>query len=339
MIKEPNWLSLLILGLNYMGQSPRARGISPLVLALLLGAFIAALPKLAVTAPAKSLPKLVVSNKPLALVVKAIVADTMAVTVLIPQNADPHHFQLKPSDMLQVQRSDLLIWLSPEIEPNLAKLMVTKSVSDRFGIDENLDLNLLPLRDSGLVETSGHGHSHPHGEGHLEGLRDLHVWTSPSRMLKFAQGLATSLQQRYPEYNAQLNTNLERFEKAVRTELSKSALGFDALDFSSVVLYHDAFQYFENDYGISTAGYLLEDLEQKLSLRQMLKAKLKLADKEIQCVIVEPGYNPKLLQKVFGKRYFDTVSVSPLAEEIELTKTAYVEFIKGIAEGMKSCAQ
>lgn len=323
-----------------MGQTLGFNHISRFITALLLGGILAISSSLVLSAPSDNMPKLVVSNKPLALVVKAVVGDLMDVEVLIPQNADPHQFQLKPSDMLKVQRSDLLVWLSPELEPNLAKLMVTKNASQRFGLAESLGLNLLPLRESVLIEGHDHeNHHHPHALGHLEGLRDIHVWTSPSRMVKFAQGLSASLQKHYPEYNEKLNTQFKSFEQSVNAQLTPAALGLESLEFSNVVFYHDAFQYFENEYGINSSGYLLQDLEQKLTLRQMLKVKSTLSEKAVRCVVVEPGFNPKLLQKLFGKRYFDTVLVSPLADEVEFSANGYVNFIRSIADGIKSCVQ
>ena len=46
-----------------------------------------------------------------------VMGDLGEVQVLIWEGADPHHFQLRPSDAKARQTADLLVWIGPEMTP------------------------------------------------------------------------------------------------------------------------------------------------------------------------------------------------------------------------------
>lgn len=66
---------------------------------------------------------IVVTVQPLADIVSALVDGKIDVDVLIDANQDPHAFALKPSDLEKLERAQGIVWLGPESEPTLTKLL------------------------------------------------------------------------------------------------------------------------------------------------------------------------------------------------------------------------
>lgn len=79
-----------------------------------------------------------------------------ALLPLVPANASPHNFSLKLSHIRRIQKAQLVIWLGPELEPYLAKVM-----------------SRIPSHKQFIINNEGL----PLGYG-------LHPWTNPEYLVK-----------------------------------------------------------------------------------------------------------------------------------------------------------
>lgn len=68
-------------------------------------------------------PHVVVSIRPLQLLVQDLAGPEVNVTPLMPPSADPHHFALSTEARQAVAAADLVVWLGPELERPLARLL------------------------------------------------------------------------------------------------------------------------------------------------------------------------------------------------------------------------
>lgn len=117
-------------------------------------------------APAFAEPPQVVTDIPTTgSLVQQVMGDLGEVRVLIGEGADPHHFQLRPSDARGLQSADLLVWIGPELTPWLERTV------ENFGDGEAIALLNVPgthVQEFG-AEHGDHGHAHEHGEEHADG--------------------------------------------------------------------------------------------------------------------------------------------------------------------------
>ena len=96
-------------------------------------------------------------------VVHSLVAQVMGELgtpdLLLDRGADPHNFQLRPTQAQALARADLLFWVGPEMTPWLVR--AKEGVGLRGEAVELLTVEGVSLRDF------GHGHSHAHDDhGH-----------------------------------------------------------------------------------------------------------------------------------------------------------------------------
>ncbi len=84
-----------------------------------------AIASLVVTCAASASPLSIVTTiKPLALIVNDIAGPRANVDVLLPTNASPHDYALKPSDIKKLKTADMVVWVGPELELFLEKVLL-----------------------------------------------------------------------------------------------------------------------------------------------------------------------------------------------------------------------
>ena len=118
-------------------------------------------------APAMAEPPSVVAGTP---VVQSLVAQVMGETgtpeVLLDQGADPHSFQLRPTQAQALADADLVFWVGPELTPWLQRAL--------DGVEGGGEVVTL-LEAEGLHRQDfQHGRDHDHDDGHGHGHDDDH---------------------------------------------------------------------------------------------------------------------------------------------------------------------
>jgi zinc transport system substrate-binding protein len=90
--------------------------------------------------------------------------------LLLDRGADPHHFQLRPSQARAVEQAGLVVWMGPEMAPWMARTVAGLSAGEALELLEVEDLHLQPFQESRLTgEAAAHAHDHDHGHGHGQG--------------------------------------------------------------------------------------------------------------------------------------------------------------------------
>ena len=92
------------------------------------------------------------------------------------------------------------------------------------------------------------------------------------------------------KYKSNLNKALKEIDKLnkdVKAELSKS---------TASIVFHDAYQYFEKRFGVSSAGALTLNPDVLPGARQISDIQDLIGDKGIKCIFSEPQYNPKIIE-------------------------------------------
>lgn len=96
--------------------------------------------------------------------------------LLLEPGADPHHFQLRPSQARAVAQADLVVWMGPDLTPWMARTTDTLSSARVLGLLEVSQTRLRPYSDAALLASGVEGHSHgAHDDGaHDHGDHDDH---------------------------------------------------------------------------------------------------------------------------------------------------------------------
>ena len=269
---------------------------------------------------------LVASIRPIALIAQEILqpfnnqasADARVdVITLVPQNASPHGFAMRPSQVKAVVTAPLVFWLGTSFEPYLSSTILKR----RAGLPqndvalENLNgVRLIPARATD-VEVGGHQHHHHNagedgGHGH-QSIYDPHLWWDSRNAQIIAQEMVRRLAQLLPNHTPFLQQGLSAFQQQLN-RARQSATQIDTTAGTGFIIYHDYLFYLENELGVHSQRRIATSPEDKPSLRDLLALARLVDQHKTGCIVTEPAANPKMLAKINSAQRFAETAIDPL---------------------------
>ena len=238
--------------------------------------------------------KVVTSIKPIHSLAAYVMDGVGKPNVIVDGYNSPHGFSLKPSHAKMIENADLIIWVGEDLEAFLEKPL--DSIAKKATKVELMDLKgikKLKFReknifeghddhghkedkhddhghkkdkhdDHGHKEHKEHGHKEDkhkedkhddHGhEGHAHGEHDPHIWLDPMNAKVIIKEITNQLVKldsansaKYKANSREAISDIDALTKSIKKDLNKN---------SRVVVFHDAYQYFENRFGIKILGAL-----------------------------------------------------------------------------------
>lgn len=292
------------------------------------------------TAPAAAeVPKIVVSIKPLHSLVAAVMQGVGEPTLLVRGGASPHDYALKPSDAKAIKDADIVVWVGEALESFLARPMAnlpkkTQEIELMFAAG----LSMLEPRAGGAWEQHAHGRKHEHSQHHGDhGELNLHIWLDPMNAKEIGEIVAVALAARDKANAATYTANaaaLGRRLDALDAEL-KAALA--PVVEKRFVVFHDAYQYFENRYGLNAAGSIMVNPDRPPSAKRLAVIRDRVKALGATCVFAEPEFEPKLVKTVVDGTPARTGVLDPEGAAIPAGPELYFTLMRGLAKGLTEC--
>lgn len=313
----------------------------------------------ATPAGAQNPPRVVASTLPLHGIASALMEGRGKVELLLSATASPHDFSLRPSQARSIDEADLLVWVGPEMESGLSKIMVPLASAGRLAtLIEIPVLTLLEPRSGGLwaqpSDHDPHGHdAEPHAEqavekdkdhpqpqseaGHEHGAIDPHIWLDPQNGRLIAMHLAQRLEQMDPEFAPLYRRNAETFAGRLSALEKRIAAQLAPLAEQPYLVTHDAFQYFERRFGLAARGSLAVSPEHPPGARRILEIRQLLLDGGIHCVFAEPQFQPKVLETLLAGTDVRQGRLDAIGADLIPGPDAYLELLEGMAADFAAC--
>lgn len=281
---------------------------------------------------AQAVPKVVASIQPLQSLAAMLLDGLAEPELLLEASQSPHSFSLTPSQMRKLKAADLILWIGPELERPLARVLE--------GNDKTKQLQLMQEPSLVLLEGANHKHGHGHEHhGHEHGDHDPHLWLSPENGQRILARLAQVLAEldpanagHYQAKAAEARVQLEELDVELKTMLAP-------VQGRAYMVYHDAYAYFEHHYGLTSLGAITLNPEQPLGAASVKALREQLRSGQARCLFVEPQFSPRL-----GERLAEAVAVrlgqlDPIGADIKPGKAAYPELLRRLATSFTSCLQ
>ena len=193
--------------------------------------------------------------------------------------------------------------------------------------------------DHGHDDHDGHedeheGHDDHHGHHH--GEFDAHIWLDPSNAIEMVLEISHELSEIDPDNAAKYEQNADKMVASLKNLISEvdSTISKDA----SFVVFHDAYQYFENRFGVSSAGALTLNPDVLPGAKQIDAIQDLIQDDNIKCIFSEPQYNPKIIETLAADMNISTGVMDPLGAFIDQGSEMYNQLILNIANSLKDCS-
>lgn len=294
---------------------------------------------IALTAPgpvAADTIRVVVSIKPLHSLVSGVMAG-VAEPTLVVKKGSPHGYSLRPSEAHALSQADLVVWVGHELESFMEKPLETLAGQARqLELADLLSRDLLNKRQGGAWEAPVHHHSATESHGHREepGQADLHLWLDPSLAAKIVAETASALAeldpdnaQRYDRNSKTMLDRLDRLDSELRQKL-------EPVRTRPYLVFHAAYQYFENAYGLNAVGSVTIDPERKPGAKRIMEIRARLKTTNARCVFSEPQFESRLVGTIIEGTGVKTAILDPLGSDIAAGPDAYFELMRRLADNL-----
>ena len=103
------------------------------------------------------------------------------------------------------------------------------------------------------------------------------------------------------------------------------------------VVFHDAYQYFEERFGVRAAGALTLNTDVLPGAKQVADIQDVIKDKGINCIFSEPQFNPDIIKAVAKDTNIATGVIDPLGATLNPGKDLYFDLIGNMSKSFKGC--
>ncbi|MDB4825627.1 zinc ABC transporter substrate-binding protein [Gammaproteobacteria bacterium] len=301
-------------------------------------------------------PRVVADIVPIHSLVSMVMDGLGEPQLLISQNASPHDYSMRPSEAKALQEASLVVYLGHDMTPWLEPILETVAASaDALDLSEVEGVLKLPYRDGPIFDDhTGHadheeeGHDEHEDEAHADheeeghddhhhGENDPHMWLDPDNAVTWLNAIASRLGRIDPTNANRYTANAKSAIQQIKYTAHKIEDQVASIQGNRFIVYHDAYQYFEERFGVTAAGSISLGDASKPSPKRLRQLKNLFEDGQINCVLSEPQYSSKLIDSVFAgyKPYIG--SVDPIGIDLKLGPTLYFELLENVAFNIAQC--
>ena len=194
-----------------------------------------------------------------------------------------------------------------------------------------------------------HDHEHDHAEahskdhsdadhadhaGHDHSGADPHAWLSPENAQAWLGVIAGELSALDPDNAAVYAANAAAGQaeiQAVADQISANLTG------GGFVVFHDAYQYFEQGFDIQAVGAIALSDASDPSPARIAEIQQLVKDHGVTCVFSEPQFNPDLVATVMEGSAAKTVVIDPLGTGLPLGAEFYPALLQKLGDAMAAC--
>ena len=252
----------------------------------------------------------VTSIKPLALLTKLALGDAAVVHTLVPNGANPHNYALKVSDRRALAEADLIVWVGPQMERFLHRVV------EQLPAEQVVTVEQLP----GLVWPAAAHSSHQHHHEHEHSSRDLHLWLNPDNGIRIVEAL-----------NNRLGQPVNSDVSALQAMVTKLDSQLNAVKSRKLAVYHNGYGHFISRFSLQQPYIVTETPEQRPGARHLHLLRQQLPD--AACLLVEPSNHNSLSRQLSQHAGLNVVSIDPLGAESD----SYQALIANVASAFIRC--
>ena len=323
---------------------------------------------------AKAETKVVASIKPIHSLISYVMDGVGTPGLLVDGSSSPHTFQLKPSHATMLQEADIVFWIGEDLESFLeTPLESIAKDAKQVTLMESEDIEMLKFREKNVFddhddhgddhdehgddhdehgdehdehdeheehgdEHDEHGDEHDehaHHDGHNHGEFDIHFWLDPEIAKTIVQIAAKEMSEidpanasKYEANAAKALNELDQLINDTRGKINKDA---------TYVVFHDAYQYFEQRFGIEVIGALTVNPEVLPGAKQLAEIREVIEHEGVNCLFSEPQFNPSIAETIASDTGVKAAVLDPLGAELEPGKDLYFDLISDMASSFESC--
>jgi len=241
---------------------------------------------------------IIASIKPLASLVQGVVGNSDEVKIIV-NSSDIHGFSLKPSSIRMINKAKIIFYIDDKFEVFLAKAL-RNFRNTKVNVSQNIKI--------------------------LGKTKDYHIWLNTNNAKKIISTIEKELTKINPNNAKLYKENAIKVISKIKKLKQYISNNMKDVKSNPFVVYHNAYKYYENEWGLSNKGSFDRLSVQKIRYIQNIIKKNK-----INCMIVEP--NSKKLKNIFTD--IQMIEINPLG--LNYDKNLYFKMMENLSINFKKC--
>jgi zinc transport system substrate-binding protein len=294
----------------------------------------------------------VASIKPVHSLVAGVMEGVAEPLLLVEGAGSPHSYAMRPSQAAMLEEAPVVFWVGEGMETFLAEpLQSLASDAGTVALEDAEGLTLLEYREGGVFGEHQDGHE-PHGEhgegghhheegddnaGHDHSGHDMHIWLDPRNAAAMVDLIATTLFESDPKNAETYAANAKAMKERLAALEEEITAELAPLGDRPFVVFHDAYHYFENRFGLEAAGAITVNPEVDPGARRIAEMQETVRALNAACVFSEPQFEPRIVEVVAEGSDAESGVLDPLGAGIEDGPELYFELMRGMAASFKTC--
>ena len=181
------------------------------------------------------------------------------------------------------------------------------------------------------------GHEHHHDHEHEDLGVNWHIWYSPDISKAVAQRIAAKLIKQYPEKKDLIEKNVAEFNRTLDEQSAKIKTQLEGVKDKGFYVFHDAYGYFNNAYGLKQTGYFTINPLVAPGAKTLAKIKEEIAEHKVTCLFAEPQFTPKVIESLSKGTKVNVGRLDPMGDAVKLGANSYAAFLQFTADSYAQC--
>lgn len=208
---------------------------------------------------------------------------------LLPANTSVHSFSMTPESARIIAESDAVIINGLQLETFLEK-----NLEGKYIIDTSESVQVM------LGEEGG----------------DPHIWLSPENAKIQSHNILKGLQKIDPNESVVLEKNYNNLLKKLDAVNDDAKARIQKIDLKPYITFHDAYHYFEKNFGIHAEAYLEEFPGKEPTPTDLAQIIDLITEKNISVIFSEPQFSPQLVNTLSNDYGIKQAVLNPMGSEI-----------------------
>lgn len=287
----------------------------------------------------------VTSFYPMYVAAENVIGDVEGVTLenlSEPQTGCLHDYQLTAADMKLLSKADVFIVNGGGIESFLSDVAESypdlKIVQACDGIDllesaEGTGESHTDLSSNTDADHDDHDHSeHSHGD------ENAHVWMNLADYQIQVQNICNGLSEADSAHAEQYAKNAQTYQGKVQELQQEAAELASQIASQPVVIFHEAYEYIVQEYGLQLAGEMNLDEERQVSAGEVADILHSIEDNHVSVVLAEELYGMDMGEMVAKQSGVKVVYLDTLTRG-DYSADSYLEGMRSNIEQLKEAFQ
>ena len=285
-------------------------------------------------------PSVAVDIAPVHSLVARVMRSVGEPNLIIPTNASPHRYNLRPSEAKALQDANLVFWMGEGLAPWMENALDSLASNAKIiALLDQKETELMEFREGALFEEHDHDDhaDHDDHDEHAHGKYDPHAWLSLENARTWLNLIAAQLSATDPENAGVYFSNAAEARAELETLISEVNKMLKPVRGMKFVVFHDAYQYFEKSFDFPASGAISLSDASDPSPARIAQIHGRIKEQGIDCVLAEPQYKPGLVATVLDGSIAKASVIDPLGYGLEVGEELYPQLIRQMAKTLINC--